>query len=478
MYNKSYDTSLRSLMDNGFLFSKTMGTSTSYNYYYSSSINYNSSTEKYELESDAEQISWATYKTTSLDGQKRYTCLTTSSLECKEVYYVLDVTTESNTLFARIISGGDLPSNPDGTITFSKDISSSPDIDGKYSLEGSTRIDLTRMEWYSNYNTYFYGIVYNDYPKKYYYCSDYSDKCAMENMRYLINPRKTISSPTMGVIYLKPVDIIKFGSSFKYENDEYTLDGTTYDIWNYDNSNERNKIANAHYTCFNASGMCQEISYVYYYQNTNGLNYINLSNGANIGQIINETLYYDNGDETVNKYDSTIKQGVDMWFKKYLRNYSEYLEETVFCNDRTINVFAGWDPNGGNIKPGTLYFRYNSAGFKPDVDLLDCTNITDQFSTSVNDTKAKLTYSVGLLTTAERRLLQNSTFTETPKQYWLMTPNNISIYISMNTLGASSYTSNGTNSLYGVRPVISLAPGIEYSEGNGSQATPYIIDVE
>ena len=292
----------------------------------------------------------------------------------------------------------------------------------------------------------------------------------MENMRYLINPRKTISSPTMGVIYLKPVDIIKFGSSFKYENDEYTLDGTTYDIWNYDNSNERNKIANAHYTCFNASGMCQEISYVYYYQNTNGLNYINLSNGANIGQII--------GDETVNKYDSTIKQGVDMWFKKYLRNYSEYLEETVFCNDRTINVFAGWDPNGGNIKPGTLYFRYNSAGFKPDVDLLDCTNITDQFSTSVNDTKAKLTYSVGLLTTAERRLLQNSTFTETPKQYWLMTPNNISIYISMNTLGASSYTSNGTNSLYGVRPVISLAPGIEYSEGNGSQATPYIIDVE
>ena len=34
------------------------------------------------------------------------------------------------------------------------------------------------------------------------------------------------------------------------------------------------------------------------------------------------------------------------------------------------------------------------------------------------------------------------------------------------------------NIAYGVRPVISLKPGIEYSDGDGSRNHPYIIDTE
>ena len=464
MYNKRYIRQQKVNIDKGFLFAGSMGETSTYSYYYSSTISYNNNTGNYELGPDSEPIDWATYKGTSLSQQpKRYTCRSTSATgKCTGVYYVIDVTTVNNKMLARIISGGDLPANPDGTITLSKEITDNGD--GTYSIgnnQGTNKLEITRIDWYNNYDTYF-PTNYNNSQEKYYYCKDYSDTCNKEDIHYLIYPQKNAD------VYYIPMKEIKFGSSFKYENGEYTLDGTTYDIWNYDLTTEQNKIANAHYTCFNDTGTCQDIAYVYNYRNSLGFYYINLSDEKDVSQAINEMLYADD----VNTYDSTIKLGIDMWYKKYLSNYSEYLEETIFCNDRSISVLAGWDPNGGNIIISFRFKNYNT------VTDLSCHYDTDKFSTSINNTKAKLKYSVGLLSNSEANLLKNGNIRYIDQEYWLSS----SSYFLDNTYG-SSMSSTGVSKRtisqsYGLRPVISLAPGIEYSEGNGSQATPYIIDVE
>ena len=38
--------------------------------------------------------------------------------------------------------------------------------------------------------------------------------------------------------------------------------------------------------------------------------------------------------------DSAIKVGIDKWYEKYLSSYSGYLEDTVFCNDRSIHALS------------------------------------------------------------------------------------------------------------------------------------------
>ena len=176
-------------------------------------------------------------------------------------------------------------------------------------------------------------------------------------------------------------------------------------------------------------------------------------------------LYNDN----VNTTNSTIKSGVDAWYKHYLlEDYSDYLEDTVFCNDRSIDSLGGWDPNGGSLSRSMFFYR-DSA--------LSCTNDTDKFSVSNN--KAKLTYKVGLMSYREMNLLNNN-IRKTGQDYWLASPY---VFDYEYAHEFHVYTTGGlyvnlVNHAYGARPVISLKPGIEYSDGDGSQDHPYIIDME
>ena len=56
-------------------------------------------------------------------------------------------------------------------------------------------------------------------------------------------------------------------------------------------------------------------------------------------------MLYDN----VNVNDSTIKTEIESWFEKNLLNYEKYLEDTIFCNDRSIYELGGWNQDGGKI---------------------------------------------------------------------------------------------------------------------------------
>ena len=191
--------------------------------------------------------------------------------------------------------------------------------------------------------------------------------------------------------------------------------------------------------------------------------YINITDGKSIVDIVDEMLYDDN----VNTTNSTIKSGVDEWYKHYLLDYSDYLEDIIFCNDRSQSNSStnGWNLNGGNTSTNMNFYGVSD---------LSCPNDTDQFS--IGNNKAKLDYPVGLMSYREMNLLNNNKALATGQYYWLASPS----YFSNGAYGYS-VNSNGAISMYGiynrtgVRPAVSLVPSTLYSDGDGSMESPYVV---
>jgi hypothetical protein len=248
--------------------------------------------------------------------------------------------------------------------------------------------------------------------------------------------------------------------------DEGSLFGmnVTYDYSNglYTLTNPGNSYNGAyHYSCNNTIGTCSTVRY-YYYNNY----YVELNDGRNARQALNDMLNADN----VNLVDSTIKTFVDTWYQNNLITYSNQLEDTIFCNDRSIKTLGGWNPSGGGTSD-YLFFRNFSTLYD-----LKCPNETDQFSLYNN--KAHLNYPIGLMTKGEANLLNNSRLLDTDVNYWYLSPNefngNTAKILIVNNV--EPYVEKWTSYYEGVRPIISLKPGTKYRLGNGSKNNPYIVE--
>ncbi|MBQ3307890.1 MAG: hypothetical protein IJG68_06855 [Bacilli bacterium] len=239
-----------------------------------------------------------------------------------------------------------------------------------------------------------------------------------------------------------------FGTGVTYSNGTYTLTSTstTYDD-------------NHHYTCNNTTGKCSTVRY-YYYDNC----YVELDDGrVNIKEILDDMLNADN----VNQTNSTIKTAIDTWYQNNMTAYTSKLEDTIFCNNRAVSNYAGWNPNGGSKN---AFLRFNTSN-----DLI-CTNTTDQFS--MNNSKAQLTYPIGLLTGNEVMLLNNTYLTRADVSYWLGNAYSfdsyaLNLYVYLD--GVSWYGTRVQGS-YGVRPAVSLMPGTIVISGDGSKNNPYIVE--
>ena len=195
--------------------------------------------------------------------------------------------------------------------------------------------------------------------------------------------------------------------------------------------------------------------------------YILLENGVEtVDTTLNEMLY----DNNVNTKDSAIKKLIEEWYYNNLREYDEYLEETIYCNDRSIRNIAGWKDDGGNPDSYLLFKEYNS------ISDLSCSNETDKFSISNN--KAKLKYKVGLTSKSEMNLINNSIARKTGASYWLGSP--YSFYINdarvryVNT--DRDLAGDNVSYSYGARPSVSLKPGTVPVSGDGSMNSPYVVD--
>ena len=209
-----------------------------------------------------------------------------------------------------------------------------------------------------------------------------------------------------------------------------------------------------------------------------------------IGYMYGTTGSLDNN--RLNTNDSTIKTYVDNWYKNNLTAYTKYLSnDAVYCNDRELAPGSTYRTDGTEF-----YYAPNGRLNTNKTPTYNCTNNKDAFSG--NNSEAKLTYPIGLMTIDEIAYAGGKYNTNLPSPYawyylnsaggsitgriwwWSLSPNiwdgsssDIwSVRCSSNPgyLG-SNYVSNST----GVRPVLSLKSCIKYSTGDGSATNPYTI---
>ena len=101
-----------------------------------------------------------------------------------------------------------------------------------------------------------------------------------------------------------------------------------------------------------------------------------------------------------NRNSSNAKKQIDTWYEENLSSYESYLEDTIFCNDRTITSYGGWNKDNTNYD-GWMYFSSNNRNNTLYQPSLMCTNYNDKFTVSEERGNGDLTYPVALITADE-----------------------------------------------------------------------------
>ena len=261
---------------------------------------------------------------------------------------------------------------------------------------------------------------------------------------------------------------VKFGKSFTYSNGKYRLTDTiTVADWKTDASSAN--LSNYHYTFFNESTAQAKI-YFSILRLASGVFYIELTNGKTGADVLNEMLY--NSD--VNTNESVIKTYLENWYETNMTGYTTKLEDTIYCNDRSTNKINGWEPNGGDVD-GLPILEFKN--YEANNSSLYCANTNDKFTVSSSLGNGKLTYPVGLLTSPEAKLANVSVdnYLTSGLEYWLISPTANTKTSTVSTINIQKIYEQGVEDSLGVRPVISLKPNTEFTEGDGSFTSPYVI---
>ena len=327
--------------------------------------------------------------------------------------------------------------------------------------DGLDLIDTLEIKYFDYYKN---PENYKDYI---YTChSEYSGNlnsstCTESNLKMIIKQNE------FNYVYAKNY---YYGSSVSWDGEKYTLN----DIVTLENYQD---LGNHHFICKNpGEKQCTSVMFIYNINQATsswGAYGVMLENGVlTTDEMLNNMLHK-------NSNESIIKTGVEAWYKHYLYNdYDNFIEDTIFCNEREIasTKFNANDnvPYGFNSASLVYASNYGTSGsYCPSQYScrLTCNRKTDKFS--IYNVDAPLKYKVGLITYGELEVLNNDKFLYLNRnnRFWTITPaGNNSINITGYMCGTSS------SNVEGVRPVISLRPGIEYSDGDGSMEHPYIID--
>lgn len=414
------------------------------NYYYGTSVTYSNGT--YTLQ-NAKAKSWSDNYST-LTGY--YTCRSTSTT-CPTIYYIAGA--DSSYQYTLSLSGG--VTDPDTqTITLGKGITDN----GNNTYTLTDTVTVKRVDWYKNYSTY----------KNYYMCKDLTSMTC--DSKYLIT-----STNNYQITYDNTFKYI-YGNDVTWDGTKYTLNDTysSTNGWLTDRTTAGKKY---HYTCFNTTGECTDVYYIHHFGESSYIDYLKLSSGKNIEDAKDEMF--------TNNNDSKMKQTIDTWYKNNMISYTEKLEDTIWCNDRTLysGSLAGKDVDA---RTGSSYFSASNRLWNTRSPSVECPNENrDGFTLSTSSGgNGKLTYPVGLLTADEIMLAGGRTadnhnyYLYTGKDYWALSPSNF------DATSALGFDVNPGGNLFnyfvstsrGVRPSVSLAPGTRTSEGDGTVNSPYVIE--
>lgn len=454
MYNRN-NTSKYNLIKKEFIekneLLKSIYTNANDEFYYADSVIYENG--NYILDDNGSNYIWKDDYDNTIG---KFTCRS-SGKTCSKVYYVGDVDpcdTNSNgsNMHTFILENGNLIDDVKKTMYFASSFDENGLVDP---------IELSLEDYLISYNNY----------KNYYTCLDVYDKNCSDIL-YITSTSKHDYN------YLNMSNNYVYGHDFEYIDGTYKLKDTV-SFWDF--PNEASTLGNRHYTCFNTTGECDTLYYIFYIDHPNKkyANYIPLVEGKSVDTAIDEML--NNSD--VNKDNSSVKNVVDNWYKNNIddKGYTSLLEDTVYCNDRSISSLGGWNKDSNNYAndpSGILFSTYNTTRGS-----LMCKNYYDRFTVSSEKGNGDLKYPVGLLTTDEVYLA-----TKGVKDNYI--GNNTSFYLMSSSAfyvdkqSAVYINGNGTFNTTGVlwygfnaRPVITLKSDIEYLYGTGISTNPYVIGV-
>ena len=270
----------------------------------------------------------------------------------------------------------------------------------------------------------------------------------------------------------KPGESIIFGSGYIYENNEYKLIGTGVGA-----------SATRHYTCNSKDedATCQNIRYyyimMYEYTARDYYYYFELSNGKSIEDALLEMQ--------VNETSSNAKNVIDSWYATNIATSNantSKLEDTIWCNDRSISDLGGFNPNGGLLSGHNMQYSSYDRIYNTHSPSLGCINQNDAFTVNNGKGNRDLTYPVALLTADEMimsgaagRYSYNGTiFAYDGNYYWSMSP---SYYNGTSYM--FSFRKNvecNSSGLSNIRPSLSIKNGVGFKSGTGTVTDPYIID--
>lgn len=301
----------------------------------------------------------------------------------------------------------------------------------------------------------------------------FNDDQTTNTIGYMYSGKFTLSTYTSSAMNSNKY---KYGNDVTWDGSKYALVDTYSGLW----SSSRTELAKKyHYVCDSSSiqSSCTKVRYIITFTDDSKYSFIPLSSGQKI-EDIKDSLF----DTTIS---STMKQTIDSWYEANMTNYTEKLEDTIYCNDKSLvsgSFIFGKDEDA--TENNLVFSTYNRIAnlYTPTIE---CPNAKrDGFTVSTSSGgNGALTYPVGLLTVDEATLAgtgngeNENHYLAAEIKYSLLSPyaySSSSEVFAIYPYGTMS-SAKVTDSFY-VRPSVSLAPGIMAAEGDGSITSPYIIE--
>lgn len=445
-------------------------------YYYSDSIEWDNENSQYILKnSNGSEVSMTEWGRETYAGLKgKYRCSQGTSTSCATVYYITD--TSYYDIFYMSLSNNQTLDDVNKVWNYGSEVVYE---DGAYTIKNPKEIQT--INWYAKH----------DSLKGNYVCFDGKTSCV--NVWYIVNfanSGSAIEYVTMenGETYdsLYEEGLNKkwiYGNDVEWDGNKYTL-VDTYASSPINWSNDYKTIATKyHYSCFSTGKSCSKVGYILYFENSESyVNFLTLKGGKKLEDAKSEMFS--------NINDSKIKQTIDTWYQAHMLDYTERLEDTVWCNDRSIDrgFLKSKDEDSsitsGNNRANATFFGADGRNVRTYNPSVECINANDRFTVSVENGNGKLIYPVALLTADELTLAghgntgySSMSYLYTSMQNWSLSPY---VFID-NTAGGFQLRSGGNlyvnNASYscGVRPAISLAPGTIIAGGDGSSENPFTL---
>ena len=326
-------------------------------------------------------------------------------------------------------------------------------------------------------------LLYNGEPDGSGHCTATSTDTETEKSNFGASATPAAAGYMYGQVYSRGAKSnyltdIKYDSSYQYvqvtggDNPTYQ-----YELDDPKTLSDKSEIYSNRYTCLNNTGVCTQISYVFFIE-TSQLYYFNLTNNKTIYNLFDEMLT-----NSTNTQSSIAKNKVDSFYTTNLSSKESQLEDTIWCNDREIYDYGSVDPSLTQSK-FTYFIGYNNSD--KSIIKLNCSK-NDSFTVNETTTgNGKLTKMTGLITVDEvimaggvKGIEDTNYYLYTGEDWSTMTPSwwgHSNALLHMVKSDGSINVNNYVNTSYGIRPMISLNHSQVISSGEGTQDNPYIIN--